>query len=89
MAAVLSYQTQLCYKRIPDSINTEKMLQNYCFDYLNNRECLMAQQPYVFAQFLSLIPQVPDSKKKSKSYQTVVGKVSETTPSVKTLFSLT
>jgi len=56
MAAVLSNQYQLCYKRIPDSIIREKMLQNCCFDYPNNRELLMAQQPYVFAQFLSLIP---------------------------------
>jgi len=56
MAAVLSNQYQLCYKRIPDSIIREKMLQNCCFDYPNNRERLMAKQPYVFAQFLSLIP---------------------------------
>jgi IS4 transposase len=55
MVAVLLNQIRLCYKHIPDSINSEKMLPNYCFDYPNNRECFMAQQPYVFAQFLSLI----------------------------------
>ena len=55
MAAFLSNQVQLWYKLIPDSINQEKMLSNYGFDYPNNRERFMVQQPYVFAQFLSLI----------------------------------
>ena len=56
MAAQLSNQIQLCYNHIPDSIIRENMLLNYFFDYPNNRERLMAKQPYVFAQFLSLIP---------------------------------
>ena len=56
MAAVLSNQINLCYQRIPDSIRSEKMLQNDFFDLPNYRDLLMAQQPYIFAQFLSLIP---------------------------------
>ena len=55
MVAVLSNPIQSCYKYIPDSIYLEKMLSNYYFDYSENRELLMARQPYVFAQFLSLI----------------------------------
>ena len=55
MAAELSNYNQICYDLFPDSTITEKMLPNHCFDYQNSRELLMAQQPYVFAQFLSLI----------------------------------
>jgi hypothetical protein len=55
MVAVLSNPIQLCYKYIPDSIYLKKMLSSYYFDYTDNREQLMARQPYVFAQFLSLI----------------------------------
>ena len=54
MAAELSNQNQVCYNRFPDSIAIEEMLQNNCFEYQNSRTLLMAQQPYVFAQFLSL-----------------------------------
>lgn len=56
MAAELSNQNQVCYNRFPDSIAIEEMLQNNCFEYQNSRTLLMAQQPYVFAQFLSLLP---------------------------------
>ena len=56
MAAELSNKNQVCYNRFPDSIATEEMLQNNCFEYQNSRTLLMAQQPYVFAQFLSLLP---------------------------------
>jgi hypothetical protein len=55
MAAELSNYNQICYNHFPDSTITEKMLPNHCFDYQNSRELLMAQQPYVFTQFLSLI----------------------------------
>ena len=54
MAAELSNKNQVCYNRFPDSIATEEMLQNNCFEYQNSRTLLMAQQPYVFAQFLFL-----------------------------------
>ena len=54
MAAELSNQYPVCYNRFPDSIAIEEMLQNNCFEYQNSRTLLMAQQPYVFAQFLSL-----------------------------------
>ena len=54
MAAELSNKNQVCYNRFPDSIAIEEMLQNNCFEYQNSRTLLMAQQPYVFAQFLSL-----------------------------------
>ena len=54
MAVELSNKNQVCYNRFPDSITTEEMLQNNCFEYQNSRTLLMAQQPYVFAQFLSL-----------------------------------
>jgi len=56
MAAELSNQHQICYNYFPDSIVTEKMLQNHYLDYKNSRELFMAQQPYVFKQFLSLLP---------------------------------
>lgn len=55
MTAELSNQYQICYNYFPDSIFIGKMLQNNYFDYQNSRKLLMAQQPYVFAQFLSLI----------------------------------
>ncbi len=55
MVAVLSHPIELCYKYNPDSIYSENMLSNYYFDYPDNREHPMARQPYVFAQFLSLI----------------------------------
>ncbi len=55
MTAELSNHNQLCYDYYPDSITIEEMLPDYCLDYKNGRELLMAQQPYVFAQFLSLI----------------------------------
>jgi IS4 transposase len=55
MVAVLSNPIQLCYKYIPDSIYSKKMLPNHYFDYPDSREHFMAQKPYVFAQFLSLI----------------------------------
>ncbi len=55
MAAELSNYNQICYNYFPDSTITEKMLSNHYFDYQNSEELLMAQQPYVFAQFLSLI----------------------------------
>jgi hypothetical protein len=51
MAASLSNQIQLCYNHIPDSIGRENMLLNFCFDYSNNRDRIMAKRPYVFAQF--------------------------------------
>ncbi len=54
MAVELSNKNQVCYNRFPDSITIEEMLQNNCFEYQNSRTLLMAQQPYVFAQFLSL-----------------------------------
>lgn len=54
MAAELSNKNRVCYNRFPDSIVIEEMLQNNCFEYQNSRTLLMAQQPYVFAQFLSL-----------------------------------
>lgn len=55
MTAELSNQYQICYNYFPDSIFIGKMLQNNYFDYQHSRKLLMAQQPYVFAQFLSLI----------------------------------
>ena len=55
MVAMLSNSIQLCYKYIPDSIYLEKMLSNCYFDYTDCRKQIMARQPYVFAQFLSLI----------------------------------
>ena len=54
MAAKLSNQNQVCYNHFPDSITTKEMLQHNCFEHQNSRTLLMAQQPYVFAQFLSL-----------------------------------
>jgi len=56
MPAELSNQYQVCYNSFPDSITIEEMLQNNCFEYQNSRTFFMAQQPYVFAQFLSLLP---------------------------------
>ncbi len=55
MDAELSNCNQICYNHFPDSITTSKLLPNHCFDYQNYRELFMVQQPYVFAQFLSLI----------------------------------
>jgi len=51
----LPNQYQICYNYFPDSIDTGKMLQDYSINYQKRRKLLMAQQPYVFAQFLSLI----------------------------------
>jgi len=55
MVAILSNPIQLCYKYIPDSIYLKKMLSNCYFDYTGYRKQIMVRQPYVFAQFLSLI----------------------------------
>lgn len=56
MPAELSNQYQVCYNRFPDSIAIEEMPRNNCVEYQNSKTLLMAQQPYVFAQFLSLLP---------------------------------
>jgi len=56
MPAEFSNQYPVCYNHFPDSIAIEQMLLNNCFEYKNSRTFLMAQQPYVFAQFLSLLP---------------------------------
>jgi IS4 transposase len=56
MPAELSNQYQVCYNLFPDSISIEEVLQNNCVEYQNSKTLLMAQQPYVFAQFLSLLP---------------------------------
>jgi hypothetical protein len=50
---------------------------------------MLAYHVFVEAQVKKDIAQVPDSKKKNMSYQTVAGKVSATTLSVKSFFLLT
>lgn len=56
MPAELLNHYQVCYNHSPDSISGEQLLPDDCLKYSNSRASLMAQQPYVFAQFLSLLP---------------------------------
>jgi hypothetical protein len=54
---MIQNQIKECYNYIPDSIFTGKMLQNNCYhESQNDLLFFMAQYPYVYAQFLSLIP---------------------------------
>jgi len=56
MAVELSSQYQICYDKLPDSIVSKRMLQNNSLEGRSSRTFLMAQQSYVFAQLLSLLP---------------------------------